>query len=177
MAPKPTPNATSASNYGTIDFRKQVTMILPPMLRSGTVIDFLASLVQPLQSLMEADWRYIYSEYIKSYLTGQVIVMQAGLNYLFNITVAPYILIETVRGEGAHTYMYNEAEVDVLDIYNEDETFTTYVLNTAEGTSPEGYDFIVKLPVVVSTPENFARLRAQVDLIKATGTTYTVITY
>ena len=171
----------SNATYGQIDFRKQVIMMLPPVVRRLTMVDWLHSLVHPLDTLMTLDWKYIYDQYIKGHLTGQKMVMQEGLNFLFNITAAPWILIETVRREGETAYMYNEAEVaSDMYIYNEAELpAVTWILNEAEATPPGGdtVDFIVKIPTQYATQENLDRLDQQVALIKLVGTTYKIVTY
>lgn len=165
-----------ASQYGQIRFRDQVIMITPPQLRSVTVIDFGASLVKPLDDVMDIDWDYIYDQYIKGHLTGQKMVMQAGLNSLFRVTQSPFIIIETVRGQGGTTYMFNEGELQQTYMFNEVETEKTYMFNEAEdqGTT---YDFIVKMPTIYASAENLDKLARQVDILKVTGRTYQIITY
>ena len=118
-----------ASQYGQIRFRDQVIMITPPNLRSVTMIDLGASLVKPLDEVMDADWVYIYDQFVKGHLTGQKMVMQAGLNFLFRITTDPFIIIETIRGQGDTTYMYNEIELFETFMFNEGETEQTYIFN------------------------------------------------
>lgn len=166
----------AVSQYGQINFRDQVIMITPPLLRSVTMIDWGASLVKPLDDVMDLDWNYIYDQYIKGNLTGQKMVMQAGLNSLFRITQDPFILIETVRGQGGTTYMFNEGELQQTYMFNEVETEKTYMFNEAEdqGTT---YDFIVKMPTIYASSENIDKLEKQVDIIKLTGRTYQIITY
>lgn len=167
-----------ASQYGQIRFRDQVIMITPPHLRSVTMIDFGSSLVKPLDEIMDIDWDYIYDQYVKGHLTGQKMVMQEGLNFLFDIPVGSRsnIRVETIRGEGGTTYVHNEIELLETFVYNEAEGTTTYVYNEAEDQSGI-YDFIVKIPTVRATAENLDKLARQVDLIKLTGTTYEIITY
>ena len=167
----------AASNYGKIDFRRQVIMLLPPILRSISVVDWLSSLVKPLDTVMDDDWDYIYSQYIKGHLTGQKMVMQEGLNFLFGITISPFIIVETSKNEGTTLYAFNEAEGTTSYIYNEAEGTTVYVLNESEAVQPGGTDFIVKMPTVYASPENVNRLIQQVDILKVVGTTYQIITY
>ena len=167
-----------ASQYGQIDFRTQVIMMTPPLLRSVSMIDWHHSLVYPLDTLMDDDWVAIYDQYIKGHLTGQKMVMQEGLNFLFKITVAPFILVETFRNEGATIYMYNEVELTDTYIWNESDTGgPVYALNEAEAQQPGSTDFIVKIPTIYATPENRDRLDQQVGIIKLTGRTYRIITY
>ena len=166
----------NASQYGQIRFRDQVIMITPPHIRSVTLINFLASLVKPLDDVMSLDWNYIYDQYIKGHLTGQKIVMQEGLNTLFRITTSPYILVETLRGSGGITYMYNEVELGETFMFNEAEGTTTYMFNQTEDQAGV-YDFIVKMPTIYATTEGLAKLDSQVEILKLTGRTYEIITY
>lgn len=168
-----------ASQYGQIDFRTQVIMVTPPLLRSVSIIDWHHSLVYPLDTLMDADWVSIYDQYIKGHLTGQKMVMQEGLNFLFKIFTAPFILVETFRNEGVTIYMFNEIEPTDTYIWNEtgDSGGPTYALNEAEAQQPGSTDFIVKMPTIYATADNLDRLMQQVDIIKLTGRTYRIITY
>jgi len=167
----------AAKDYGQINFRTQVIMLLPPELRSVFMVDWGFSLVKPLDTVMDNDWVFIYDEYVKAFLTGQKMVMQEGLNFLFKITAAPFIIIETIQNTGATLYMFNEAEPSVSHMYNEAEPVTVYMLNEAESTSPNPYNFLVKIPSVYATTTNLAKLATQVDLLKLTGKTYNIIIY
>jgi len=166
-----------AKKYEQLDFRKQVVMLLPPLLRSTTMVDWIHSLVKPLDSILDLDWRFIYDEYIKGFLTGQKIVFQEGLNFLFRIETAPFILVETARDEGTTLYAFNEAEGTVTFVYNEAELTDIYVLNEAEAVQPAGVNIIVKMPNTYATQENLDRLEQQVKVIKPAGTTYKIVTY
>lgn len=150
-------------------------MLLPPMLRSTTLVDWLSSLVHPLDEVMDLDWDYIYDQYIKGHLTGQKMVMQAGLNALFRIEIAPFILVETVREDIGTTYMYNKGELFKTYMYNKAEASTEYMTNKTEGGGE--FDFIVKLPNIYASDENKAKLEQQVNIIKLTGKTFDIITY
>ena len=168
----------AASEYGQIDFRKQVIMMIPPVVRSNSIVDWGHSLVKPLDSLMDADWAYIYDQYVIGHLTGQKMVMQGGLNFLFRITIAPFIIVETARDEGTTLYAYNEVEATDTFIYNEVEGTTIYLYNEAEAIQPAAADIIVKIPSIYSTPvENLDRLEQQVEILKPVGTTYKVVIY
>jgi len=167
----------NAKDYGQINFRNQVIMLLPPILRSTTMVDWLHSLVTPLDTLLDTDWTFIYDQYIKGYLTGQKIVMQEGLNFLFKIESAPFILVETARDEGTTLYVYNEAELTTSFVYNEAELTDVYILNEAEATQPAGANIIVKIPNVYATTDNSNKLEQQVKLIKPAGVTYKIVTY
>jgi len=167
----------AVDKYEQLDFRAQVIMLLPPKIRSLTMVDWMHSLVYPLDTLLDQDWRYMYDQYIKGHLTGQKMVMQEGLNFLFRIVGSPFILVETFRNEGVTVYMYNEAELTTTFIYNEAELTPIYMLNESEAQQPGSTDFIVKMPTIYATQENLDKLESQVDVLKPVGRTYKIITY
>lgn len=167
----------AASEYGQIDFRKQVIMMTPPVVRSNSIVDWEHALVQPLDSLMDSDWAYIYDQYVVGHLTGQKMVMQEGLNFLFRITIAPFIIVETSRNEGVTLYVFNDGEGTIEYLFNEGEGTTIYVLNEAEAVQPGGADIIVKMPTIYATLENIAKLEQQVEVLKPAGPTYIVVIY
>ena len=104
-------------------------------------------------------------------------LVEEGLNFLFRITVSPFIIVETARNEGVTLYVYNEAEGTTSYVFNKAEGTTIYVLNKAEATQPSGADIIVKMPTVYASLENLDKLAQQVELLKPVGTTYVIVTY
>ncbi len=168
----------AASEYGQIDFRKQVIMMTPPVVRSLSMVDWLHALIVPLDSRMDLDWVYIYDQYVLGHLTGQKMVMQGGLNALFKIpATSPPIIVQTVRNEDVTLYVFNEGEGTTTFIYNEAEGTTMYVLNEAEATQPLATDIIVKMPSAYGSEQNLDKLDQQIEILKPVGTTYDVVTY
>ena len=152
-------------------------MMTPPVVRSNSVVDWCHALVKPLDSLMDSDWAYIYDQYVTGHLTGQKMVMQAGLNFLFRIAIAPFIIVETARDEGTALYVYNEAEGTTSYVYNEGEGTVIYTYNEAEAIQPASANIIVKIPTIYATQENLDRLAQQVEVLKPVGTTYVIVIY
>lgn len=157
-----------------INWRTQVTKILPPRKRSVSLIDWVFSLVFGLQqssdamAAIEADLRF------RSKLNSQRMVLQAGLNQILGITG---ILVETNQSVAYSNYTYNESEgLPPLYSYNESESSSPlYVFNESEPVSP--YDFTVKIPLANYTADNIAKVTAEVKKIKVTGKSFNVISY
>jgi hypothetical protein len=167
-----------ASQYGQIDFRKQVIMMTPPVVRSLSMVDWLHALISPLDSLMSSDWIFIYDQYILGHLTSQKMVMQAGLNALFKIPEAePQVIVETFRDEGTTLYVFNEAEGSTSYVFNDAEGTTIYVLNEAEATQPLSTHIIVKLPTAYDSEQNQNKLAQQIEILKPVGRTYQIVVY
>jgi len=165
-------------NLLNMNFRTQANMLLPPMLRSTTMVDFLGSLLSPLTSLLLTDKDTITEIAIRAQWTGQKMVMQEALNYVFGITVAPFIIIETVQSGNVTLYAFDsEEDTDVEYVWKDGGVSTAYAYSEGEADTPLGYDFLVKMPVGIATAENLALLAQQVDLIKVAGKTYSIITY
>jgi len=164
-------------NLLDMDFRIQAQMLLPPRLRSTSMVDFLGSLLKPLTSLLAGDKDEIIGVATRAQWNGQKMVFQAALNYVFGITIAPFIIIETIEDTNVTMYAYSTASTNQNYAYPKGFYFTSWAYPKAVASTPTGYDFLVKMPAAYATTENLALLEQQVKLIKVTGKTYEITTY
>jgi hypothetical protein len=160
----------------SITWRKQVENLLPVFKRSTSIIDYLTAMIDSVDvksaemSTFETDIRK------RAKFNSQIIVLQAALNNIFGVTVAPWILIETKTGVANLVYIYNEAEGrPPTYIYNEAEGNTVYIYNDAEITT--SVNFIVKIPIGIHTAELERRVKNEVNTYKLAGRTFTITTY
>lgn len=154
-------------------FRKQATDYLPPVLRGESVIDFIYSLAEPIESNVNGESAYIAALDNLLRYNGQKIVLQSALNTLMGVTG---IIIEPRRTfNGIAAVLYNETETNVQTAYTSNSPFETMVtINiTEESIAP---DFQVKIPAInFSDPDFVALVDYYVNLIKVSGVTYDII--
>ena len=162
-------------SFFTTIWRTQVTRLLPPELRSTSLIDWITSLVEPLQTVLSDDISYEEETRRRALYNGQKLVLQDALNVIFG--QAPNdIYIETQQGLTLAVFAYNEDEGIDLFSYNESEgNPPIYLFN--EDESVDAYDFIVYVPVGIYTAELDRRIRAEVNLYKIAGKTFGIETY
>lgn len=157
------------------NWRTQVTNLLPPVLRSTSFIDYLASLVHPLQTDIDANASWEASIRLQAQINSQVILLRYYLNYFFNVTSSPLILVVTSQNNTLRTYFYNESEGLDLYVHNESESDPLYLYNESE--SIDSYDFTVKIPSGIYTAQIAQQATALVKIFKLTGKTFNVISY
>lgn len=137
--------------------------------------DFLASLVKPLQTNSESldDFETEYKKRAK--FNGQKIVLQEALNDIFEVTSAPYIIVETSQEIGDILYFYEPSELSPVYFSEPSELDPVYVFEASEIT--EGYDFKVKIPSGIYTAELNRRVTAETNLYKLAGKKFITETY
>lgn len=152
-------------------WRDEVTKMLPPALRSTSLIDFLTSLVSPIQTATDIVEPFEVETRKRLKYQGQVMVLQASLNEIFGITVAPFIRVVTnVDAAGIPAFFYNPSEgIETSIFYNESEIpETTYFLpQPGEGdTTPT---FRVLIPSGIYTTELNEKVISETQLYKIAG--------
>lgn len=159
-------------------WRTQVTKLLPPQLRSTSVIDWITSLVQPLQVVISANVPYDEETRRRAMYNGQKIVLQDALNVIFS-QPANSIYIGTNQSIVALEYIYNEVEDPLVTFtFNEAEVPDAFFsFNEAEAAGGGSFDFIVYVPISIHTTELERRIRAEVNKYKLAGKTFTIETY
>ena len=160
------------------NFRKQVTEWLAPVLRGSSHIDWLYSLVYPLETALTIDSTFETSVLDNIRYNGQKMVLQGGLNEIFGIAVAPFILIETRQTfNGLPALVLDQVEIGETSIVLDNtEGDTMLILDESEET-PFDEDFVVKIPIGIYTPALEAQVDSQVIKYKVAGTTYRIETY
>lgn len=161
-----------------INWRTQVTNLLPVFKRSLSMIDFLSSLVQPLQTLSDDEWNDFDVEIRKrSKFNSQIIVLRGALNNIFGVVSPPFIYIETTLSLARITYIYNDNEGFLpVYVYNDYETSDTYVFNDTEVVDG-ATNFIVWIPIGIHTAELETRVRNEVETYKLAGMSFKIDTF
>jgi hypothetical protein len=156
-----------------ITWRTQVTRLLPSFKRIENFIDFLTSLVKPLDT-KATEWVTIDADFRKrAKFNGQHLVLAEGLNNIFGVTG---IRVETVSSVGIINYTYNDSEgVDPWYVYNNTENqIFNYFYNSSEIVD---HDFVVLIPVGIYTAELDRRITEEVKTYKLAGKTFITQTY
>jgi hypothetical protein len=145
--------------------------------RNGTGIkDFLAALVKPLQTNTDLLDDFEAQETKRATWNGQKIVLEAALNDLFGITVAPFIYIEMNRSVATNTYFYQPSEFIPVYFSQPSENDPVYLSQESE-LSAVDYDFTVFIPVGIHTAELERRVRAETNLYKVVGPNFDIQTF
>jgi len=156
---------------------KEVVKMLPPVMRGQSYIDYLASLVQPIQ--FKTDELIVQEQEVQTRLKyqGQVMVLAASLNEINSITVAPFIRIEMNRDVASiPTYIYDPADAIPTWAIQESPTVTDYITPdpSQSNTIP---DFRVLIPATLWTQALEDTVRADTQLYKIAGKFFEIITY
>jgi hypothetical protein len=142
----------------------------------GTVVKFITALLEPLQTLSTGMKTFETEQLKRAKWNGQKIVLQAALNDLFGITMAPFILIETNQSPGQNTYFYEESESVPVYFHEEIEGDPVYFFESSELPVID-YDFKVLIPVGIWTTELERRVKASTYLYKLAGPKFIIETY
>lgn len=158
-----------------INWKNQVTNILPPDVRSDQMINFVTALLKPLAQDSIEMTAFDLDQRTRVKFNGQKIVLQAALNYLYGVVTEPPIYILTTTGTGATAYVNNLSEADPGYVYNASETTPGYVYNKSEAQT--AIDFVVYVPASIYSAELERRITASVQLIKVGGVDFEVEQY
>lgn len=155
------------------DWRTQVTNIIPPYLRSTSLVDYVYSLLHGLTYKMgllspfDADIR------IRARFNAQKMVLQEALNYLFSTSG---IIVQPGQSMVQKVYVYDESELIPLYTYDEIESpYPIFIWDESE--TPDTYDFLILVPAAFWTAAIDAQIRGYVKIFKLAGKTFNVITY
>ncbi len=156
-------------------WRTQVEKLLPPEMRSVSVIDFITSLVHPLQVDIDREADFDEDIRLRAKFNARKMILQEALNTLFPLSAPIYI--ETQTSFANNVFLYNEAEaIPPLYSYNESEgQQPLFVFNDTEDV--DEFDFLVYVPVADYTSELDRRISAEVTIYKLAGKTFDIVTY
>lgn len=165
------------SLFGT-NIRTQIQNYLPPEVRGSSWIDLLYSLLYPLHELLQSNVNFESDVLMRLKYNGQKIKLQAALNEIFGITIAPFIYIETRRTFiGTSALILDESEVGETSIVtDETEPGTMLVIDESEETIQD-FDFIVYVPLSIAVGDVLDQVRAEVQVYKIAGVNFDVQTY
>jgi len=157
-----------------VDYSTEVKKLSPPELRSGSLMSWFASLVNPLQTLIDTVAKPFETDVKKrAKFNAQIMVLAAALN---NILAVTGIRVVTNQSLAYNTFVFNESEgIDVYS-YNESETQSPiFTFNEAEPV--DAYDFTIQIPSGIYTTEVGRRIRAEVTTYKLAGKSFNIVTY
>ena len=137
--------------------------------------DFLSALLSPLQTSTDSLKTFETLVNKEAVWNGRKMVLQAALNDLFGITVAPFIIIVPNQNLTGNLYFSEPSELTPVYFGEVSENDPVYFGEPSEITSD--FDFTVKIPVGIATPEVQRRVKAYVNLYKLAGPSFNIITY
>ncbi len=159
-------------------WKEEVRKMLPPAVRHFSLLNFLGSLVKPLQT--KNDELILFEVAIRKRLryNGKIMVLAASLNEIFDITIAPFIRIETNVDLGSTPdFIYDVADATpTFTIYDPADGVANYIISNPN-VSNTIVSFRVLIPVAIDTPALRENITTEVNLYKIAGKTYEIITY
>lgn len=161
----------------SVSFRKQVKDFLAPILRGETTIDFLYSLMKPLQTAINDNVSFEEETERRAKYNGRKIIIQTALNEIMGVTISPFILVETRQiFLGIAPVIYNEGEIGITAVIGNEVENTMIIINNSEETA-FSEDVVVKIPIGLSTTDFDTNVEAEFLRYKVAGVTYRVETY
>jgi hypothetical protein len=143
---------------------------------SSSLKEFMFSLASPLQDSLD-DMSVFEADTIeRTKYNGQKIILQAAVNKIFGITVAPFIIVETNNDPAVALYFYQPSELSPVFFSQPTEGDPVYFFQPGEIPAAY-YDFLVKIPVGIWTSELERQVGAQTSLYKLAGKVFKIITY
>lgn len=156
------------------NFRNAIINILPPILRGGSLVDWISGLTYGLQYNINNQASFSADIATKALFRGQHGTLQAALNYVMNTTG---ILVTTNTSIVQRVYLYRESEaIPSLVFYREAESTRSPII-FRESETPDAYDFTVKVPVAFYTTAIGNQITSYVKLYKLAGKSFNIITY
>lgn len=159
-------------------FKPQVTNYLPPVLRGSSIIDYLSSLVYPLEQRLLTDKAFETDINNRLRYNGQKIKMQAAINEIMGVVSAPYIIIVTRQTfVGLPQLVLDESEPgSTMLVFDEAEGGNTLIIDESEEVADQD-EFEVQIPVGLSNTDFDAKVEAEINKLKVAGTRFNITTY
>lgn len=161
----------------TTSLRQKIIEFLPPVLRGVSFVDYLYSLMKPLQTSLNDNVTFEEEWERRAKYNGRKIILQTALNEIMSVTIAPFILVETrLTFLDIAPVIYNFTEPDLTAVIGNESENTIIIINLSEeDTNSE--QLIIKIPVGLSTTTFDENVEAEVLKYKVSGVTYRVETY
>lgn len=163
--------------FTNINWRAQVSNILPPVMRSGSILDLLAALTSPLKTNSDAFATFEENTVEAARYNSQKMVLQAGLNNIFSVVSPPFIIVRTnsiLLGVG---YIFEQGNANVTYIHEQGGSTGNQLYIFESTFIGDDFNFVVKIPMGIYSVELERQIRAQVNKYRLTGKTFTVIQY
>ena len=160
-------------------WKEEVDKMLPPVLRGSSIINFLASLVSPIQTATDYYIPYQDDINVRLKYNGQIMVLAASLNEIFGVTSAPFIRIETnTDAAGIPAFFYNDTEgIPTSFFYNSSEGIDTTFFIPDPNQNNQIPSFRVLIPSGIYTTDLEEKVRAETQLYKIAGKLFEIIQY
>lgn len=164
-------------NYNNIDFRALATKLSPPKLRQLRLIDWLVSLLKPLEEVNFLFKNFRKQAIYKVVHNGQVVYLEKVLNDRYDNSLRRIYITDAFEFDP--TYIYPEDEELPVYIYPENEDQPRYIYpESVFGES--NVDFIVFVPLDLqpsnpTTLNNFLiQMRSLINFYKLASRRYSI---
>lgn len=158
-------------------WRTQVTKLLPPDQRGSNLIDFLESLVIGLDTRAVEFLAFETDVRKRAVWSGQKIVLQAALNDILGIIIAPFIIVVPNQNTQFAQFFRNFSEPTSTKFsrnFSEISPTPIFLFNFSE-ISASGTDFTVEIPAVHHTQEVENQIEGEVKKIKLAGKLFNIV--
>lgn len=135
-----------------VDFVSLTKGLTPYFLRKLRALDFVASLIKPLQQINQKFVTFRNDTIFFLSFNAQVIYLEKYLNLIYNVTATyPNNIFITDSANVDFNYYYNKSENQVPKyLYNESEPNFVYLRNSSEENAGASYRVNVPTSVIGS---------------------------
>ena len=139
-------------------------------------IDWIRSLIQPIQQLNDKVKQYTDDVYYRLNLTGQVIYLEHYLNDLFDKDQRRIYLSDD--NLVLPPYLFNKSDGEaVLNLYNEADGETPFHLYNKQDYFNQG-SFVINVPAaIILTQSMLNRIKRATNQYKQAGVSYSIVNY
>lgn len=156
-------------NIYDIDHQKLDTWLTPPPMRRSIFLTWITRMVGPFVVIYQALLLYRTAKIYELLITPQVCYLKRLLNDRYDF--AQRRIYITDGSDKPPTYIYQNAELKPLNIYNESEDHSHYIYTNGESGDHKD-DFIIWVPIDISF-EN-AEMTSLVKRFKLAGTKFKI---
>jgi hypothetical protein len=146
-------------------------------MRSTSFIDLITSLLAGLKTNSDSFAAFEATTLNAAKYNGQKIVLQYALNQLFFVLSPPFIIVETIDSSLGDVYVFAESDSRTSYSFAQADTPKTYSVWGFNEADISSVDFVVKIPSGIYSTELDRQIKAQVNIYKVAGTTFTTQQY
>lgn len=147
-----------------LNIKKLSILILPPLLRKIKIINYLFSLIKPLEILHYSWLQFRFDNIYKLNHNSQICYMQGMLNDRFDPIQRRIIITNSHRYKQQYIYTEVEKKIKYLG--------TIYLRQDAD-FEDNGADFLVLVPVELLNNDNF-EMKALIDYYRLASKRYKI---
>jgi hypothetical protein len=155
-----------------VDFKKLLTWLIPWRLLQPRVLNWLFSLLLPLQQLYTAFWKYRRATIYHLRITPQVCFLEKLLNDRYDFTQRRIYIDDGMDKNPLHIFIYEELKPKF--VFKNNEAKPKYIYTSGESGLFKD-DFVVNVPAGLVYDEN--EMSSLLKVYKLAGSKFKIQVY